>query len=138
MPADLTVNSSIGPYRIVDYVGAGGMGTVYRVSHRASGRVAAAKVMGGGAVAPRALDRFRNEARILQALSHPAIAAMYEFLEVNGAPCLVMEYVDGETVEQLLRGRGVFPLGEAARVFAALVDAVGYIHQRGIVHRDLK
>lgn len=138
MSADLAINSSIGPYRIVDCVGAGGMGTVYRVSHRATGRVAAAKVMSGGAMAPRALDRFRNEARILQALSHPAIAAMYEFLEVNGAPCLVMEYVDGETIEQLLHARGPFAVAEGVRVFATLVDAVGYVHQRGIVHRDLK
>lgn len=138
MSAAFPVHSSIGPYRVIDYVGAGGMGTVYRVSHRATGKVAAAKVMSGGGTTPRALERFRNEARILQALSHPSIAAMYEFLEVNGAPCLVMEYVDGDTLEQLVRTRGPLPLQDALRIFAALADAVGYIHQRGIVHRDLK
>lgn len=138
MSAAFPVNSSIGPYRVIDYVGAGGMGTVYRVSHRATGRVAAAKVMSGGGTTPRALERFRNEARILQTLSHPSIAAMYEFLEVSGAPCLVMEYVDGDTLEQLVRMRGPLPLQDALRIFAALADAVGYIHQRGIVHRDLK
>ena len=138
MSATLSTNASIGPYRVIDYLGAGGMGTVYRVSHRATGRVAAAKIMRGGVVAPRSLERFQNEARILQALSHPAISAMYEFLEVDGAPCLVMEYVDGETLEQLLRVGGPFPLAEAVRIFAALADAVGYIHQRGVVHRDLK
>lgn len=138
MSAAFPVHSSIGPYRVIDYVGAGGMGTVYRVSHRATGRVAAAKVMTGGGTTPRALERFRNEARILQTLSHPSIAAMYEFLEVNGAPCLVMEYVDGDTLEQLVRTRGPLPLPDALRIFAALADAVGYIHQRGIVHRDLK
>jgi eukaryotic-like serine/threonine-protein kinase len=138
MSTGLPPHSAIGPWRVVDFVGAGGMGTVYRVTHRSTGRVAAAKVMGGGAVSPRALDRFRNEARILQALSHPAIAQMYEFLDVQGAPCLVMEYVDGETLEHLLRTRGAFPLSDALRIFGALVDAVGYIHQRGIIHRDLK
>lgn len=138
MSAGLPMHSSIGPYRVIDHVGAGGMGTVYRVSHRATGKVAAAKVMTGGGTTPRALERFRNEARILQALSHPSIAAMYEFLEVNGAPCLVMEYVDGDTLEQLIRTRGPFPVQDALRIFAALTDAVGYIHQRGIVHRDLK
>jgi len=137
MTAGLPMHSSIGPYRVVDYIGAGGMGTVYRVAHRATGRVAAAKVL-NTAAAPRALERFRNEARILQALSHPAISQMYEFLEVNGAPCLVMEYVDGETLEQLIRTRGPLPLADAIRIFAALADAVSYIHQRGIVHRDLK
>ncbi|MCC6928076.1 MAG: serine/threonine protein kinase [Gemmatimonadaceae bacterium] len=129
--------SSIGPYRVIDYIGAGGMGTVYRVAHRATGRVAAAKVLNTTA-APRALERFSNEARILQALSHPAISQMYDFLEVNGAPCLVMEYVDGDTLEQLIRARGPLPVGDAIRIFAALADAVSYIHQRGIVHRDLK
>lgn len=138
MSAGLPQHSAIGPWRVIDYVGAGGMGTVYRVAHRSTGRVAAAKVMGGGGVSPRALDRFRNEARILQALAHPAIAQMFEFLEVNGAPCLVMEYVDGETLDQLLRTRGPFPLADALRIFGALADAVGYIHQRGIIHRDLK
>ena len=138
MSAGLPVNSSIGPYRVIDYVGAGGMGTVYRVSHRATGRVAAAKVMSGGAVAPRSLERFHNEARILQALSHPSISEMYELLQVDGAPCLVMEYVDGETLEQLLRMRGPFPVTDAVRILASLADAVGYIHQRGVIHRDLK
>ena len=131
------MHSSIGPYRVIDYIGAGGMRTVYRVAHRATGRVAAAKVLNTTA-APRALERFANEARILQALSHPAISQMYEFLEVNGAPCLVMEYVDGDTLEQLIRSRGPLPLADAIRIFAALADAVSYIHQRGIIHRDLK
>lgn len=138
MTAVLPTNASIGPYRVIDYLGAGGMGTVYRVSHRATGRVAAAKIMRGGAVAPRSLERFHNEARILQALSHPAISAMYELVDVDGSPCLVMEYVDGETLELLLRTRGPFPLTDALRIFGALADAVGYIHQRGVIHRDLK
>jgi serine/threonine-protein kinase len=132
------MHTSIGPYRVIDYVGAGGMGTVYRVSHRSTGRIAAAKVMGSSAGAPRSLERFRNEARILQALAHPSIAAMYDFLDVNGSPCLVMEYVDGDTIDHRLRTQGPLPLPEAIRVFTALVDAVGYIHQRGIIHRDLK
>ncbi len=132
------MHTSIGPYRVVDYLGAGGMGAVYRVSHRASGQIAAAKVMNSGSLTPRALERFRNEARILQTMSHPGIAAMYDFLDVQGAPCLVMEYVDGETIEQLLRTRGVFAIDEALRIFSALVDAVSYVHQRGVVHRDLK
>lgn len=137
MSAGLPMHHSIGPYRVIDFIGAGGMGTVYRVAHRSTGQVAAAKVLSTLA-APRALDRFRNEARILQALAHPAIARMHEFLEVDGAPCLVMEYVDGDTLEQIIRSRGPLPIADAVRIFAALADAVSYIHQRGIVHRDLK
>lgn len=132
------MRSSIGPYRVIDYVGAGGMGTVYRVAHRSSGRVAAAKVLNAGPSAMRSLERFHNEARILQGLHHPGIAALYEFLDVDGAPCIIMEFVDGETLDQRLRARGPFAVPEALRLFAALVGAVGYIHRRGVTHRDLK
>ena len=138
MSAGLPMRLSIGPYRVIDLVGAGGMGTVYRVAHRATGQVAAAKLLNAGAMGSTALERFRNEARIHQTLSHPCIAAMHEFLEVDGVPCLVMEYVDGETLEEHLRQRGPLPLRESLRIFGALSDAVGYMHQRGIVHRDLK
>lgn len=137
MAPDLPVNGALGPYRVVDRLGAGGMGTVYRVVHRPTGRVAAAKLL-HGAAAPHALERLRNEARILQALTHPAIARLHEVLEVDGVPCLVMDYVDGETLEQLIRRCGPLPLADAVRLFAELVDTVGYVHQRGVVHRDLK
>src|SRR5687768_14940277 len=122
--------ASIGAYRVVDRVGAGGMGTVYRVAHRRTGQVAAAKVLRAEAVGPTALERFRNEARIHQALAHPCIAAVHEYLEVDGVPCLVMEYVDGETLEERLRRDGPLPVDEALGHFAALLDAVGYVHGR--------
>ena len=138
MSAGLPMRLSIGPYRVIDLVGAGGMGTVYRVAHRATGQIAAAKLLNAGAMGSTALERFRNEARIHQTLAHPCIASMHEFLEVDGVPCLVMEYVDGETLEEHLRQRGPLQLRESLRIFGALSDAVGYMHQRGIVHRDLK
>lgn len=130
--------ATIGPYRVIDCVGAGGMGTVYRVWHRRTGQVAAAKVLHADAVGRTGLERFRNEARIHQALVHPCIATVHEYLELDGIPCLVMEYVDGETLDDRLRRRGPLPYDVAMRYFAALVDAVGYVHQRGVVHRDLK
>ncbi len=132
------IPASIGPYRVIDVLGSGGMGTVYRVVHRRSGQVAAAKVLHSEPTGVTGLERFRNEARIHRALVHPCIAAVHEYLELDGTPCLVMEYVEGETLDERLRRCGPLPFDEAMAYFAALVDGVGYVHQRGVVHRDLK
>lgn len=138
MYAGAPVRATIGPYRVIDVVGAGGMGVVYRVAHRATGQIAAAKVLNADLVGETGIERFRNEARIHQTLSHQSIAAMREYLEVDGVPCLIMEYVDGESLEERIRRNGALELKEALRIFTALSDAVGYLHHRGIVHRDLK
>jgi serine/threonine protein phosphatase PrpC len=114
------------------------MGEVYRGVHRDLGRIAAIKVLNTARTGPTALERFRNEARIHATVHHPNIATMYEFLEVGGAPCIVMEFVDGETLDERLHHRGAIPLPEALAIFARIVDAVGYLHSRGIVHRDIK
>lgn len=138
MAASSAMRTSIGPYRVIDYIGAGGMGAVYRVVHRTTGEVAAAKVLSSSAVDSTGLERFRKEARIHRTLTHPNIAQVHEYLEVENVPCLVMEYVDGVTLEERLRRDGRMAVPEAVRVFSALADAVSYVHQRGIVHRDLK
>jgi len=138
MPVGSLARTAIGPWRVVDYLGAGGMGAVYRVVHGTTGVVAAAKVLHAAAVSASGLERFRNEARIHRTLEHPHIARVYEYLELDGVPCLVMEYIDGETLDERLARAGTMPLAETVRLFDALVDAVGYIHARGIVHRDLK
>lgn len=110
---------------------------MYRAVHLQTGRVAALKILHASSSAPSFVERFRNEARILSALQHPNIAGWYETLEVDGHPCIAMEYVTGDTLEQRLQ-RGALPAREALALFAALCDAVAYIHARGIVHRDLK
>jgi serine/threonine-protein kinase len=132
------LNSCVGEYRLIDFLGAGGMGEVYRAVHSKIGRVAAVKILNRTAQIPGSLERFLNEARIQARLSHPNIAALYDFLELNGQPCIVMEYVDGHTLDQLIRSRGALPLQEAIRIFRAIVEAVAYIHSKGIIHRDIK
>jgi serine/threonine protein phosphatase PrpC len=132
------INSSVGSYRLIDFLGAGGMGEVYRGVHRELGRVAALKVLNTARTGSTALERFRNEARIHATVHHPNVATMYEFLELEGAPCIVMEFVDGETLDERLRRRGAIPVPEALAIFTRIVDAVGYLHVRGIVHRDIK
>ncbi|MEW5916873.1 MAG: serine/threonine-protein kinase, partial [Gemmatimonadota bacterium] len=137
MSSGSLVNATVGSYRLVDFIGAGGMGEVYRAIDQRN-RVVAVKVLHTGKAAPNAHQRFRNEARIHAAVRHPNIATMHEFLELNGAPCIVMEYVDGETIDHRIQSRGALPLSLALEIFERIVDAVGYLHSRGIIHRDLK
>ncbi|HEX7176753.1 MAG TPA: serine/threonine-protein kinase [Pyrinomonadaceae bacterium] len=140
MSRSLLINQSIGEYRIESFLGAGGMGEVYRASHSKIGRLAAVKVLtsatqeGGGFV-----ERFFNEARIQASLQHPNIATLYDFCEVAGQPCIIMEYVDGLTVAERIAAHGApLPPSETARVFEKVVEAIEHIHRHGIIHRDIK
>ena len=135
---DTFVGRSINEYQVVEHLGAGGMGEVYRAVHARLGRTVALKVLKHMDSDPAALNRFMNEARIQAALSHPNIAVLYEFCEAGGSPCIIMEFVDGETLSERIRANGGFTTAEALRIFSRIVSAVGYIHERGIIHRDIK
>lgn len=138
MTVGTRVHSRIAHYRCVDFLGAGGMGEVYRAVDTRSGRVVALKLL-TSARDPSFIERFRNEARIHATLRHPGIAAMYEFLELPGSPpCIAMEYVEGETLETRLRRRGAPSFDSSLRYAIALVEAVGAMHRDGILHRDIK
>lgn len=128
----------IGEYRLVDRLGAGGMGEVWRAEHVRLGRTVAVKLLSGDAVDPSFADRFLNEARIQASLQHPNIATLFELVQHGDRPCIVMEYVDGETVAELLRREGPMRTDRALAVLRQVVDAVAYVHERGIVHRDIK
>jgi len=134
----LAPGDSIGPYRVVGSLGSGGMGHVYRALDPQLGREVAIKALARAFHDDAAsLRRFEREARALAALNHPGIATLYELLEVEGRPYLVLELVEGETLsERLERG----PMGAAEAVEAArqIVDALAEAHGKGIVHRDLK
>jgi eukaryotic-like serine/threonine-protein kinase len=130
-------NQTIGEYRIESFLGAGGMGEVYRAVHQKIGRVAAVKVLTQATQAGGFRERFSNEARIQASLQHPNIATLYDFCEVGGQPCIIMEYVDGQTLSDLL-ARGPLASSDTAYVFEKIVEAVEYIHRHGIIHRDIK
>ncbi len=132
------LHATIGAYRLTDFVGAGGMGEVYRAVHSSLGRVVAVKVLTGTRGVPGLADRFRNEARIQATLHHPNIATLYDFFEAGGRPCIVMEYVEGETLSSRIERIGSLPVDQALRILSDLAAAADYLHQRGIVHRDLK
>ncbi|MBZ5723539.1 MAG: serine/threonine protein kinase [Acidobacteriia bacterium] len=128
----------IGRYRVDAPIGAGGMGEVYRVTDTASGRTMALKTLPRGPVEPRVWERFLNEATIQSQLSHPAIAAFHEMFLWGELPCLIMEYVAGQTLDQVVSGTGPVPPGEAVRLLGPICEALSYLHAMGILHRDLK
>lgn len=139
MPRRATwLNQTAGAYRLVDFLGAGGMGEVYRAVHLPDGQIVAVKVLAAAASSASFAERFRNEARIQAQLHHPHIARLHDFLEMNGRLCIVMEYVEGPTLDERLRRRGPLPISDAVPLFRDVVHAVDYIHRQGIVHRDLK
>jgi serine/threonine protein kinase len=132
------INSSIGEYRLVDKLGEGGMGEVYRGVHSKIGRVVAIKVLSQAAMGPEFLERFLNEARIQAGLQHNNIATLYDFLEYDGQPCIIMEYIEGQTLTDCIRSWGCLTPLDALRYFQSIVEAIAYVHSRGIVHRDIK
>jgi non-specific serine/threonine protein kinase len=135
--ADL-IGRTIGTYRVVARIGAGGMGEVYRAHDENLDRVVAVKVLPAhvSTVADR-LQRFRAEARAASSLNHPNILVVHDFGEHAGRAFMVTEYVEGETLRSRLE-RGVLPLREALDVALQIALALAAAHARGLVHRDIK
>ncbi|HEV2948214.1 MAG TPA: serine/threonine-protein kinase, partial [Gemmataceae bacterium] len=125
-------------YEILDELGRGGMGIVYRARQTGLNRTAAIKmILAGDYAGPEELARFRTEAEAVGRLQHPNIVAIYEVGEQNGRPYLCMEYVEGGSLAQQLTGAPQ-PVRPAAQFVETLARAMHYSHQQGIVHRDLK
>lgn len=134
----LSTNAVVGDYRILDCLGAGGMGEVYRAVDRRTNKLVALKVILADKSDRSFVARFMNEARILATVRHRNIVGFVEFLQHEGNPCLVMEYVEGKMLAELIDSRGRFPSDEALGVVEALGEAVAHLHGLGIIHRDLK
>lgn len=131
----------IGPYRILERIGTGGMGSVYLAIQPNPERRVALKTIRQELSSPRLRERFAHEARFLAALEHPGIARVYESGSAATAqgevPYLAMEYVDGRPLLEAAEA-AAWPLERRLRVLIALAEAVQHAHVRGIVHRDLK
>ncbi len=128
----------LGPYEIQERLGAGGMGEVYRARDSRLQREVAIKVVRPGVLIDEdARHRFRNEALALARLSHPNIAGVYDFGEVEGMDYLVMEYVPGPSLAQKLSS-GPLSVQESLSLAAEIADALEEAHERGVIHRDLK
>jgi eukaryotic-like serine/threonine-protein kinase len=127
-----------GRYRLVRRIATGGMGEVWQADDTVLGRRVALKVLVEELAADdRATRRFVREARATARLAHPNVARVYDFGRDGGAPFLVMELLEGETLAARLAS-GPLPPAEAVRVAAAVADALDAAHRRGIVHRDVK
>src|SRR5216683_3197963 len=134
----LTCGTKLGPYEIVAPLGAGGMGEVYRARDTKLGREVALKFLPPlfTADADR-VARFEREARLLASLNHPHIGAIYGFEDAGNVPALVLELVEGDTLDDRVR-RGPLPLSETLALAQQITDALDAAHRAGIVHRDLK
>ncbi len=126
-------------YEIRTQVGRGGMADVYLARDRLLNRRVAVKVLSPTFAAdPAFVERFRREAQAAASLNHPNIVAVYDSGQEDGVSFIVMEYVNGQTLSDLLRQYGTVPPMEAARIAADIADALEFAHRNGVVHRDVK
>lgn len=132
------IGQQVGPYAVVERLGGGGMGEVYLAEDTRLGRRVALKRPSEAFLsAPDARERLHREASAAGRLTHPNIAAVYDVLDVDAYPYIVMEYVEGESLSTVL-ARGPLPVERALEIGLQVVDALGAAHARGVVHRDLK
>lgn len=133
-----TNGENVGPYRIVEQLGQGGMASVFKAYHPALDRYVAIKVLHQAFLEdPNFLARFQREARVVARLEHPNIVPVYDFAEHKGQPYLVMKYIQGITLKKRLKES---PVGreEGLRIIEAVGQGLSYAHQQGILHRDIK
>jgi serine/threonine protein kinase len=122
---------------ILELIGQGGMGAVYKARQKELDRVVALKILPPGVGDAAFAERFAREAKALARLNHPGIVTIYEFGNSNGLFFFLMEYVDGATLRQVLQAGPLSPR-EALAIVPAICDALQYAHDQGIVHRDIK
>jgi len=136
--ADSLIGKTLAHYEIIDRIGRGGMGEVYRAWDAKLGRDVAIKTLPPEfADDPERLDRFEREARMLASLNHPNIATIHGVEESNGVRFLVLEMVEGDGLEQRI-ARGRISPDESVELFTQIADALEAAHEKGIIHRDLK
>ncbi|HUG28430.1 MAG TPA: protein kinase, partial [Gemmatimonadales bacterium] len=133
----LPPGTRLGAYEITSFLAAGGMGDVYRASHTVLGRQVAVKTVGAAFSEESARRRLVREAQHASRLKHPGICTIYEVGEAEDGPFIVMEYLDGQSLRDLLR-EGVPELNVALDLGIQVAAALGHAHEHGIVHRDMK
>src|SRR5213082_3058605 len=131
--------TKIGKYDVVEVLGKGGMGIVYKATDSRIGRLVAIKMMTGGfAENPDLLKRFYREAQSTGMLQHPNIVIVYDLGDQDGNPYLVMEYLEGEPLDKMIATKRELSMVEKLGFIIQCCTGLNYAHQRGIVHRDIK
>ncbi|HEY6391942.1 MAG TPA: serine/threonine-protein kinase, partial [Bryobacteraceae bacterium] len=131
--------TDIGSYHILEKLGEGGMGVVYKAVDTSLDRTVAIKVLNSDlSHNPDLVARFRNEAKAQANLNHTNLATLFAFLAQDGTAAMVMEFVDGETFEQIVMRRGPMQAVNAIPLFKQALLGIGFAHRAGIVHRDIK
>ncbi|MBN1995593.1 MAG: protein kinase [Anaerolineae bacterium] len=134
----ITPGENVGPYRVIEQLGSGGMATVFKSYHPALDRYVAIKVLHPAFKAdPQFFERFKREARIVAKLEHPNIIPVYDFNEHKGEPYLVMRFVEGDTLKPKMNGQPM-PAADVLRLIRPVCEALTYAHNQGVLHRDIK
>src|ERR1700694_352850 len=132
------IGAKLGNYRILEKIGAGGQGTVYKATDTKLGRTVVIKVLPPELTVKEAnLKRFEREARLASALDHPNICTIFDLNDIEGIHFIAMQYVEGKNVRQLVSGRPL-DLRSALSITIQVADALAAAHSRGIIHRDVK
>ncbi len=129
----------LGEYRILEHLGHGGMGRVYKALHTKLDRVVAIKVLSGGRMESRqAMARFEREMKAVGRLDHPNIVRAHDAREIDGTPVLIMEFVEGLDLAEVVRRAGMLGVAEACEVVRQTALGLQRAHEHGLVHRDIK
>lgn len=137
-PGNFEVGATIGDYRIISVIGRGGMGKVFKVRNLLSDRIEAMKILLPDVdPQPDLVERFLREIKVVAALDHPGIASLRTALRADHQILMIMEYVEGTSLQYCLLHGGI-EMGRAVNFTRQALEALAYAHQRGIVHRDIK
>src|SRR6185436_11106960 len=132
------VGTTLGNYKILEKLGAGGQGAVYKATDLKLGRLVVIKVLPEELTAKEAnLKRFEREARLASSLDHPNICTIFDLDEIDGVHFIAMQYVAGKNVRQLVNGKPL-QLDSALAIAIQVTDALAVAHAQGIIHRDIK
>lgn len=129
----------LGNYVVLDKLGQGGMGNVFKAKHRRMRRIVCLKVLrAAGRKSPTIMERFRREARTVAALKHPNFVVAHDAGDTEGIPFLVMEFIEGQDLSKLVQDTGPLNVQVAIETIRQAADALEYAHGAGVIHRDVK